>query len=83
MLINFAKLWRCSLKYIPGDFLEEARLAIRAGVPIGDVSRRLGIEPEQLRSALGLPEATRPKPIRGDRESGVDLWRIDDLDRVL
>jgi len=71
------------MKYIAADFLEEARLAIRAGVPIGDVSRRLGIEPAELRSALGLPDVTRPKPIRWHKESGCDLWKIDDLDRVL
>lgn len=71
------------MKYLPADLLEEARLAIRAGVPIGDVAGRLGVESTELRSALGMPEVTRPKPIRGDRESGVDLWRADDLDRVL
>ncbi len=71
------------MKYIPADFLEEARLAIRAGVPIGDVSRRLGIEPDELRHRLGLPVSKREPAVRDHKETGVDLWRADDLDRVL
>ena len=70
------------MQYIPGDLLEEARLAIKAHVPVGTVSRRLGISVEELKERLEIPLFT-DKPIRGDVESGVNLWRCDDLDCVL
>jgi len=71
------------MRYIDGSTLDDARNAYGFGVPLEQIAGNIGVSVIELRNALGLPEVTRPKPIRGHRESGVDLWRSDDLDRVL
>ncbi len=67
------------MKYLPGDIIQEAEEAIRSGIPLGTVARRLNVDPEDLRTALNIP-VPKDKPIRGHVESGVDLWRCDDFD---
>jgi hypothetical protein len=40
----------------------------------------LGCKPEDLPKLLDLP---KPKPVRGDVETGVDLWAVDRAKEVL
>ncbi len=68
------------MKYIDGDLIAEAELAIRSGVPLGSVARRLNIEPEELRQRLGMPAQ---KPVATPDEPACDLWGTDRLDGVL
>ena len=65
-------------KYIPADLLDEAQLAIKSHVPIGDIARRLGIEVDDLRHRLDLPAGNTFK-----QELKTDLWAADALDQVL
>ncbi len=67
------------MKYLPGDILQEAEEAIRSGIPLGTVARRLGIEPDELRRALSIPSL---KPIQ-PQDVDADLWASDRLDGLL
>lgn len=66
------------MKYLSADVLAEAEVALRSGVPLGTIARRLDVEPDDLRQALNIP-SPKDKPVRGHIETGVDLWRtLDD-----
>ncbi len=68
------------MKYIDADTIREAREFLRNG---GDEERTaafLGCKPEDLPKLLDLP---KQKPIRAHVETGVDLWRVDDLNARL
>lgn len=68
------------MRYICSDLLDEAKLAIGSGVPLGDVARRLNISPEELRQRLEMPSL---EPVATPDEPACDLWSSDRLDSVL
>ena len=68
------------MRYIDADLVEQIRDAFRKHVPLSDISRRTGIDADSLRELLGI---TEQKPVRGDRETGIDLWAADELDAQL
>jgi hypothetical protein len=66
--------------YIGQDILDQADEALRQGRRLEDLAGVLKCTPEHLAKLLGITQA---KPVRGDTESGVDLWRVDDLNARL
>ncbi len=66
--------------YIGQDILDQAAEALRQGRRLEDLAGVLKCTPEHLAKLLGITQA---KPVRGDTESGVDLWRVDDLNARL
>lgn len=69
------------MRYLDADTLAEARNALRAGVPVADLSGRLDVQPADLRWALGLPavqDADAKAP-----DSSVDLWADDRANAAL
>jgi len=66
--------------YLEGDTEREIREALRRGASLELLAGKVLTTPENLASVLGLkPE----KPVRADRETGVDLWRADELNARL
>jgi len=59
-------------RYLPGDVIDECRDVIRRGGSVESLAGRLGVEPAELQSLLGLPGVQRMRvlPVPGD----VDLW---------
>ena len=70
------------MKYIDADTIREAREFLRNGGDKERAAAYLGCKPEDVPTLLDLPKP-KPKPVRGDIESGVDLWRVDDLNARL
>ena len=68
------------MKYIDADTIREAREFLRNGGDEERAAAYLGCKPEDVPKLLDLP---KPKPVRGDVETGVDLWRVDDLNARL
>ena len=68
--------------YIPGDLLDEAMLAVKANVPIGDIAQRLGLEVSDLQQRLGLPQWRQIPDAKSD-DTSFDLFRTEELDGVL
>jgi hypothetical protein len=68
------------MKYIDADTIREATEFLRNGGDTELAAAYLGCKPEDLPKLLDLP---KPKAVRGDVESGVDLWRVDDLNARL
>jgi len=66
--------------YIGQDILDQADEALRQGRRLEDLAGVLKCTPEHLAKLLGITQA---KPVRGDVETGVDLWRVDDLNARL
>jgi hypothetical protein len=66
--------------YIGGDILDQAAEALRQGRTLESLASQLRCTPEHLARLLHLPSA---KPIRGDKETGVDLWAFDRLEGQL
>ena len=68
------------MKYIDADTIREAREFLRNGGDEERAAAYLGCKPEDVPKLLDLP---KPKPVRGDIETGVDLWAVDALDSQL
>jgi hypothetical protein len=66
--------------YIGGDILDQAAEAHRQGRTLESLASQLRCSPEHLARLLGITQA---KPIRGDKETGVDLWAVDRAKEVL
>ena len=62
------------MKYIDGDTIREATEFLRNGGDEERAAAYLGCKPEDVPTLLDLP---KPKPVRGDVETGVDLWAVD------
>ena len=60
-------------RYLPGDVIDECRDVIRRGGSVESLAGRLGVEPAELQSLLGLPGAQRMRTLPA--AAGVDLWR--------
>jgi hypothetical protein len=68
------------MRYLDADTIREATEFLRN---TGDKERAaafLGCKPEDLPKLLDLP---KQKPVRGDVETGVDLWAVDRLEGQL
>lgn len=68
------------MKYIDADTIREASEFLRNGGNKEKAAAFLGCKPEDLPKLLDLP---KPKPVRGDVETGVDLWAVDRAKEVL
>ena len=68
------------MKYIDADTIREAREFLRNGGDKEKAAAFLGVKPEDVPKLLDLP---KPKPVRGDIETGVDLWAVDRAKEVL
>jgi hypothetical protein len=66
--------------YIGQDILDQADEALRQGRRLEDLAGVLKCTPEHLAKLLGITQA---KPVRGDIETGVDLWAVDRAKEVL
>ena len=66
--------------YIGGDILDQASEALRQGRTLESLASQLRCSPEHLARLLNLP---KQKPVRDDKETGVDLWAFDRLKEVL
>jgi AraC-like DNA-binding protein len=66
--------------YIDGSTLDECREALRQGKKLEALAGILCCSPEHLSRLLGITQA---KPIRGDKETGCDLWAVDRAKEVL
>jgi hypothetical protein len=62
------------MKYIDADTIREAREFLRNGGDKERAAAYLGCKPEDVAKLLDLP-----KPVRDDKETGVDLWAFDRL----
>jgi len=60
-------------RYLDGDTIGQCRDAIRQGQSVESLAGRLGVEPAELQSLLGLPGAQRMRVLPA--ASDVDLWR--------
>jgi hypothetical protein len=69
-----------SLPYLDGDQIRELREALRLGAELNFLAGRVGCKPDELSTLLDLP---KPKSVRDDKETGVDLWAFDRLKEVL
>ena len=68
------------IPYLDGDQIRELREALRLGAELNFLAGKVGCTADELAKLLDLP---KQKPVRGDTESGVDLWRVDDLNARL
>ncbi len=68
------------MKYNDADTIREAREFLRNGGDKEKAAAYLGCKPEDLPKLLDLP---KQKPVRGDIETGVDLWAVDRLEGQL
>ena len=68
------------MRYIDADTIREAREFLRNGGDKERAAAYLGCKPEDLPKLLDLP---KQKPVRGDVETGVDLWAVDRLEGQL
>jgi hypothetical protein len=68
------------MKYIDADTIRETSEFLRNGGDKEKAAAFLGCKPEDLPKLLDLPSL---KPVRGDTESGVDLWSVDRAKEVL
>ena len=68
------------MKYIDADTIREATEFLRNGGDTELAAAYLGCKPKDLPKLLDLP---KPKPVRDDKETGVDLWAFDRLKEVL
>ncbi len=68
------------IPYLDGDQIRELREALRLGATREFLAGRVGCTADELAKLLDLP---KPKPVRGDVETGVDLWAVDRLKEVL
>jgi hypothetical protein len=68
------------MKYNDADTIREAREFLRNGGDKEKAAAYLGCKPEDLPKLLDLP---KQKPVRGDVETGVDLWAVDRLEGQL
>lgn len=60
-------------RYLDADTVAQCRDAIRQGQSLEKLAGRLGVEPTELQSLLGLPGAQRMRTLPAG--SDVDLWR--------
>ena len=68
------------MKYIDADTIREATEFLRNGGDKEKAAAYLGCKPEDVPTLLDLP---KPKPVRDDKETGVDLWSVDRAKEVL
>jgi hypothetical protein len=68
------------MKYIDADTVRELREALRLGAELNFLAGKVGCTADELSKLLDLP---KPKPVRGDVETGVDLWSVDRAKEVL
>ena len=68
------------IPYLDGDQIRELREALRLGAELNFLAGRVGCTADELATLLDLP---KPKPVRGDVETGVDLWAVDRAKEVL
>ena len=68
------------IPYLDGDQIRELREALRLGAELNFLAGRVGCTADELATLLDLP---KQKPVRGDVETGVDLWAFDRLKEVL
>ena len=68
------------IPYNDAEKIAETTEFVRNGGDTELAAAYLGCKPEDLPKLLDLP---KPKPVRGDIETGVDLWAFDRLKEVL
>ena len=68
------------IPYLDGDQIRELREALRLGATREFLAGKVGCTADELATLLDLP---KQKPVRGDIETGVDLWAFDRLKEVL
>ena len=68
------------MRYNDAEAIREATEFVRNGGDKERAAAYLGCKPEDLPKLLDLP---KPKPVRDDKETGVDLWSFDRLKEVL
>lgn len=66
------------IPYNDAEKIAETTEFVRTGGDKEKAAAYLGCKPEDLLKLLDLP-----KPVRGDVETGVDLWSFDRLKEVL
>jgi hypothetical protein len=69
-----------SLPYLDGEQIRELREALRLGAELNFLAGRVGCTADELATLLDLP---KQKPVRDDKETGVDLWAVDRAKEVL
>lgn len=72
-----------SKRYLSGDEIADARNARGFGVSWERIAGHMGVSVSELQAALGEPQWKSEPAIRGDKETGVDLWSMDRLADVL
>lgn len=68
------------IPYLDGDQIRELREALRLGATREFLAGRVGCTADEVAKLLDLP---KPKPVRDDKETGVDLWAVDRAKEVL
>ena len=68
------------MRYIDADTIREATEFLRNGGDEERAAAYLGCNPEDVAKLLDLP---KPKAVRDDKETGVDLWSVDRAKEVL
>ncbi len=68
------------IPYLDGDQIRELREALRLGATREFLAGRVGCNADELAKLLDLP---KQKPVRDDKETGVDLWAVDRLEGQL
>ena len=68
------------IPYNDAEKIAETTEFVRNGGDTELAAAYLGCKPEDLPKLLDLP---KPKPVRDDKETGVDLWSVDRAKEVL
>ena len=68
------------LPYNDAEKIADVTEFLRNGGDKQRAAAYLGCKPEDVPTLLDLP---KPKPVRDDKETGVDLWSVDRLKEVL
>ena len=68
------------IPYNDAEKIAETTEFVRNGGDTELAAAYLGCKPDELSTLLDLP---KPKPVRDDKETGVDLWAFDRLEGQL